>query len=127
MKKLIETWVAAQNVDVESADYESVSWAIDEMYDLAIEDPEKLLLVITEILKIDSSQRTLGAIGAGALEDLLVHNGDDYIDKLVYLSESNADFQKCLSFTFIDENDVSKNVYAKFCNIKQLGKSGTPT
>lgn len=121
MKKLIETWVFAQNVDVESADYESVSWAIDEMYDLAIEDPDKLLSVITEILKVDSSQRVLGAIGAGVLEDLLVHNGDGYIDKLVDLSESNADFKKCLSFTFIDENDVSKNVYEKFCNI-QLDK-----
>jgi hypothetical protein len=113
MSKLIEAWLAAQHFDVESSDYDDVSWAVDELFDLAHDDPDKLLSTIVDILEVDSSQRTLGAIGAGALEDLLVHNGDRCIDRIVDLSKSNANFKACLSFTFVDRDDVSKDAYEK--------------
>lgn len=118
MNKLITTWLQAQNVNIQSQEYDEVGWAVDELFNLAYEKPEELLSVITNILEIDSSQRVLGAIGAGALEDLIVHHGDRCIDKVVELSLLNKKFKAAINFTYIDKNDVSSDVYEKFQKLK---------
>lgn len=117
MSELIKTWLSAQSIDVESNEYADVSWAVDELYDLAHDDPEKLLTNVVEILKTDSSPRILGAIGAGVLEDLLVYHGNDCIDTIVKLSKSDKNFKASLHFTYIDKDDVSADVYEKFHGI----------
>lgn len=121
MDKLIETWLYAQHLDIESDEYADMSWAVDALFDLAHDNPDELLTSILAILKVDSSPKTLGAIGAGALEDLLVHHGCDYIDKIVELSKSDPNFKASLSFTYIDKNDVSPDVYEKFQGLMETG------
>lgn len=111
MNKLINTWLIAQDVDVQSDEYDAVSWAVDELFVLAHDDPNRLVSIIEEILKTSSSEKILGVLGAGVLEDLLVHNGDNVIDKIAALSKSNGSFNKALQFTYIDRNDVSNEVY----------------
>jgi len=111
--KLIKVWITAQEVDVDSDAYDKVSWAIDELYNLAHDDPDKLLNIIIEILNISSSDKVIGAIGAGALEELLVHHSEKYVDKILKLSDSNDNFKKCLTVTYLDKNDVSERVYKK--------------
>lgn len=119
MNELIKTWLSAQHIDVESNEYGDVSWAVDELFDLAHDDPDKLLCIIVEILKIDATPKILGAIGAGVLEDLLVYHGNDYIDKIVELSKSDINFKACLRFTYIDKDDVAGDVYEKFHELKK--------
>ena len=114
MSELIKTWLSAQCIDPESNEYADVSWAVDELFDLAHDDPDKLLANVIEILKIDSSPEILGAIGAGVLEDLLVYHGKDYIDTIIKLSKSDANFKASLHFTYIDKGDVPTDVYEKF-------------
>ena len=118
MNELIKAWLSAQSVDVESNEYADLSWAVDELFGLAHDDPDRLLTVIEEILKIDSSPKILGAIGAGALEDLIVHHGNDCIDKIVYLAKSNMAFKASVRFTYIDRDDVAADVYEKLQQVR---------
>jgi len=112
--RLIETWLKSQYTDPESAEFEELSWASNKLIDMALDDPEALWTIIPDILKYDSTDRITGALGAGLLEDLVVHHGKKFIDRIVSLSEVNPAFKKSMTFTFIDENDVSPADYEKF-------------
>lgn len=118
MKNLVNTWLSAQYLDMESQEYDNVSWAVDQLFDMAHDEPAKLLKIIIEILKIEASQKIQGALGAGVLEDMLVNHGDKFIDEISKLSETTPDFKKCLMFTYVDENDVSVDVYKTIQKIK---------
>jgi hypothetical protein len=111
---LVHDWLLAQHLDVESEQYDKVSWAVDHLFDLSHSDPARLLDLIQIILEVDSAEKTTGSLGAGPIEDLLVHYGDSCIDKVVELADKNQNFKTCLKFTFLDENDVSTEVYEKF-------------
>jgi hypothetical protein len=118
MENLIKTWLCAQKFDAESIEYEEVSWAVDELFYLAHDDHQKLLNIIVEILKIDSSSQVLNTLGAGVLEDVLVHNGDKCIDEIQMLAEGNVHFKTALSNAYLDKDDVSPNVFRILQKIK---------
>lgn len=120
MNNLIETWLRAQHIDVASDEYDEVGWAVDELFNLAYSDPYKLLNIIVDILKQDSSEKTLGALGAGVIEDLLVHHGDECIAEIARLAGENKSFNKMLQFTYVDFEDVSINVYETIQSIKYI-------
>lgn len=109
---LIKAWILAQQFDVESTEYENVSWAVDELIEAAELDPERLWKLLPQILESDASAKTLGAIGAGLLEDLMVHHGEEFIDRVTALADSNL--KKAMQHTFLDEDDVSPEVFNKF-------------
>lgn len=117
---LVNTWVLAQNIDVHSDQYDEISWAIDELFVMAHDEPEQLLLIIQKILEINVSKKVLGAIGAGVMEDLLVHNGDRIINDIVLLSNANKYFNRILKFTFIESSEVSEDVFTKLENLKSI-------
>ena len=118
MENLITIWLRAQKLDAESIEYEEVCWAVDELFYLAHDNHQKLLNIIVEILKIDSSQQILNALGAGVIEDVLVHNGDKCIDEIQKLAEYNANFKTALGNAYLDKNDVSPNVFRILQQIK---------
>jgi len=118
MNKLVGAWLKAQNYYVESDEYEKYGWAVDELYDLSYKDPAQCLNYILEILHYDSSEKVVGALGAGVIEDLLVHHAMEFIDKIVELSQQNTAFRNCLNYTFIDSDDVTKEVYDKLQSIR---------
>ena len=116
---LISVWVSAQGIDPETDEYEKVSWAVDELISLASSKPEQLWELIPKILEYDSSEKILGAIGAGLVEDLLTYHGIDFIDK-VSLRATNSDvFKGALRYTYLDDEDVSPEVFKKFKAIEQ--------
>jgi hypothetical protein len=114
MKILINTWLKAQYVNMESNEYDELSWAVDQLFDLAHNDPSTSLEIVLQILKIDSSKTVCGALGAGVLEELLVHHGEEYIDTLVELSKTNKQVNASLRFTHLDKDDVSPQVFLKY-------------
>jgi hypothetical protein len=118
MNNLIKNWITAQYIDVNSNEYDDVCWAVDELFNLAHDNPGQLLTIIEDILKMDTSPKVLGALGAGVLEDMLVYHGDSYIDKLIACAANCAAFKTALQFTFLDQNEVSKDVFNKLQQIK---------
>lgn len=119
MIELVETWLRAQTFDVESEAYEEVAWAVDQLFDMAYEEPEQMLQIVTKILAEDASPKIVGALGAGVIEDALVHQGENVIDKIEVLANNDPNFKKCLEYTYIDNKDVSSMIYQKFAHIKQ--------
>jgi hypothetical protein len=118
MNDLIATWLRAQYLPIESSDYAEVSWAVNELFDLAHDAPDKLLPLVIEILKIDASKTVIGAIGAGVLEELLIFHGDEYVDELAELCESNKNLGECSKFIHLDMNDVSPTVFKRYLDFK---------
>ena len=118
MKDLIATWLRAQYLPVESIQYGKVSWAVNELFELAHDAPDKLLPLVLEILKFDASEIVIGAIGSGVLEELLIHHGDEYFDKLAELCESNESLRNSAKFIHLDMNDVSPTVFKKYLALK---------
>lgn len=113
MKRFVDAWLAAQGTDVESAEYARFSWAVDELFDLAHDNPGELLVRIEAILSVDDSESTVGALGAGVVEDLLVHHAEAVISRIENLCRSSESFRRCLSHTFVDEIDVSPEIMAR--------------
>ena len=116
MEDLVQGWIKAQGVDVESDKYEEVCWAIDKLYLLAHDKPLEALYVISKILVLDSSEQVVGALGSGAIEELLVHHSEAFIHDVVKMSKLDSNFQRCLNHTYLDEDDVSSEVYEIFQN-----------
>jgi len=70
-ERLAKTWIYAQQLGVGTLGYDRHSWAVDELVDLAFHQPDTLWELILRILEIDRSDKTIAAIGAGPLEDLM--------------------------------------------------------
>ena len=118
----INAWLAARDLDKDGDAYMKVAWAVDEFYDLAADHPEMFLNATLEILEADASARTLGAIGAGALEEFLVQHGDKYIEQVEQTALRSPIFRGCLMFTFLDEEDVPPIVLEKIQALRRLSK-----
>jgi len=114
----IKAWLIARDLDKDGVEYEKYSWAVDALYDLAYEDPSQLLRNVVEILSVDSSDKTCGALGAGVLEELLVHQGEQCIDEIESIASRNLAFKSCFRFTFLDRDDVPASVYTKVARLK---------
>ena len=112
--ELIAIWIKAQALDPEAEDYEKASWAVDELLEMEQKNPEGVWALIPKIIEYDSSEKTLGALGAGLIEDLLVHYGADFIDRIVAFASTCESFKKALAYTFLDEDDVPPEVFNKF-------------
>lgn len=117
-RELIGAWILAQKFGTESIEYEQVSWAAEMLIEMVHVDPEKLWHLLPKIIEADESDKTLGAIGAGLLEDLMVHHGEDFIDRVSSLAESNSKFKQAMQYTFLDREDVSSEVFEKFLESK---------
>ena len=116
--ELIKIWVEAQAVDPETAEFEELSWASDKLIEMAWTAPDLLWDMIPVIIKYDSSNKIIGAVGAGLLEDLMIYHGGKFIDRIESLSRKDPLFKKAINFTFLDEDDVSPAVYKRFSEIK---------
>ena len=118
MINLVSTWLRAQYLPIESSEYAADSWAVNTLFDLAHDAPDELLPIVVEILKNDSSKTVIGAIGSGVLEELLVYHGDEYIDTLTELCESNKNLSACTQYIHLGVSDVSSAVFKKYLAFK---------
>ena len=116
---LIKSWVKAQSLDPRLDAYKRFGWAVDELIDMAYQNPEKLWILIPNIINYDSSKKTLGAIGAGLIEDLLIYHGREFINKVIELASTNPAFKKALQYTFLDSTDAPSDIISKLETLKE--------
>src|SRR4051794_11157068 len=110
--KLAKSWIFAQKLGVDSPGYEKHSWAVDEIIDLAADQPDELWLIILRILEIDSSEEIVKAVGAGPLEDLMVQHGEKLIDKVEDQASKSGAFKAAMKGVWLDSDDTQ--VCARF-------------
>ena len=97
LDKLVTAWVMAQRAKSGSPEYEANWWAVSEVLDWALEGEGDLLWqFILEVYKRDPSDKVIGVLAAGPLEDLLAKRGTDFIDRIEELARKDPKFNYLL-------------------------------
>ena len=81
-ERLIVGWLALQQSPSNCAEYDERFWAYEELDDLCTDSPEDTWEVILGILAQSPSDRALGSLAAGPLEDLLSRHGPSIIERV---------------------------------------------
>jgi hypothetical protein len=76
-------------------------WAVDSMFFLPSEDPERAWLVILAFVS-HAEEDELGYIGAGPLEDLVEEHAPAFIDRIEAAALTNPKFQEALSAIWLN-------------------------
>ena len=88
-------------------------WALDEVGDLVEEQPTEALLVLIALADAAPDERALALLGAGDLENLIVHHGSDaLIDAVETAARRNERFRNALNVAWYDDH-VSPEVCAR--------------
>jgi len=69
----------------------------DYQWELAKSDPQRALVLIIEVVRIEQHPRMLGLLAAGLVEDLLVAHGPDVIDAIEVEARGSLRFRQMLS------------------------------
>lgn len=98
MKKgLAKRWVdSAQIILKAETTSEDDRDAAVELLELCSHDPRTALNVIYEIISLTQNPRILGYLGAGPLEEILVHDCERFMDELIDRSQSDPHLLRCL-------------------------------
>lgn len=105
INRLAHAWVMVQKQEPGTLGYDHHSWAIDELINSAISDPERVYAIVLRILEIDATDEIIQALGAGALEDLMVLHGLQFIDRLEAQANLSKSFRKTMQNVWLDVND----------------------
>ena len=84
---LIESWF----------DYEQTSWAFGKVWEITGNDPERLWMIVKDLVNEAPDEATLSYIGAGPLEDLLCGCGEQFIERIEQEVVTNKKFRFCLA------------------------------
>ncbi|MCG7984202.1 MAG: hypothetical protein JAY90_15805 [Candidatus Thiodiazotropha lotti] len=105
-RKLASSWISAQKFGVGNTGYDSHSWAVSELIELAVDDPEKTWILIKEILKLDDSDYIVKSVGAGPLEDLMVYHGKIFIERIQKEASMSDSFKNAMQNVWLDSDDT---------------------
>lgn len=117
---LVNDWIQAQKVRVESVEYKKYQWAADKLIDAAISNPCFLWEAILKVIATESSDLVLQSIGAGPLEDLMVNHSDEYIDVIIREAKQNEPLREAMSYVWLDDED-SNHVDSFFSAASRTG------
>lgn len=94
---VIDAWIAAQEAEEGSPEYEKSFWAVGEVIDWGlgpeVGKPELLWRFILSAYKRDFSERVAAVLAAGPIEDLLSEFGPDYIARVEELARKDGRFK----------------------------------
>ena len=116
-EKLIRAWIALQEVEEESAFYERNLWAAEKLWEFSQDNPELCWELILEILHREPSDKVLGSLAAGPLEDLLVTHGSEFIEKVERQASQDKRFRGLLSGVW--KNEMSDDVWDRVQAVAQ--------
>lgn len=105
ISQLAHSWIMASKQEIDSPAYEKLSWAVDEVIDNCIDNPERAFDLIFKVLEIDDSEEIIKALGAGPLEDLMVNHASRFIDRIEKEANSLSVFRKVMQNVWLDEDD----------------------
>lgn len=111
-EKLIRAWIALQEAEEESAFYERNLWAGEKLWEFSQDNPELCWKIILEILDRNLSDKIMGNLAAGPLEDLLAAHGPKFIERIERQASQDKHFRILLGGVWQNEmsNDVWKRV-----------------
>jgi len=108
---LAKAWVHLHSVKENSPEWEEAFWAYDRLDEWIHEMPEVAWDAITEIRRLDGSDRLLSNLAAGPLEDFLVYHGEAYINLIEDACKSDDQLRKLLGATW--QNEMPDSLWSR--------------
>ncbi|MBB5204872.1 hypothetical protein HNQ51_002186 [Inhella inkyongensis] len=71
-------------------------WPIGKFFDLQREHPEDCWRAILAVLDLQPSEKVLGMLAAGPLEDLIEDHGEQFIERIEIEARRRSDFRSLL-------------------------------
>lgn len=116
---IVNTWIEHQHTARALGKIpEETFWACEKLYDIVHQQPELAWELILEILTTDQSNVIYENLAAGALEDLLVYHGDEYIDKVEEQAKQNPNFNELPGGVW--KNSISEKIWSR---VEKAGKN----
>lgn len=91
----IDAYIDAQEIGVVD-DSHPLWWAIDRFMDFIQSDPERAWDAILSVARRRPSEKVLGMLAAGPLEDLVDQHGEAFIDRIEKEASSDPEFKRML-------------------------------
>ena len=97
LKEIVDAWIAGQDADDRSPDREANWWAIEQVIDWSLDcEGERLWEFVTTAYQRDISDKVVGALATGPLEDLLAKQGPEFIERVEELARKDPRFNYLL-------------------------------
>jgi hypothetical protein len=113
---LVRTWIEHHKKYVKGKVHEETFWAWEEVYALVLDEPDLAWELILQIFATDKSDITLANLAAGPLEDLLVHHGPDYIDRIEKHAAADPEFRHLLGGVW--RNSIDAVVWERVLRVR---------
>lgn len=91
----VNAYIQAQEIGVADASH-PLWWSIDKFMEKVQTDPDLAWEAILSIAHRQPSQRVLGMLSAGPLEDLIEQHGEAFINRIEQVANTDASFRKML-------------------------------
>ena len=112
LDKIVTAWIAAEQAKRGSPEHDTNWWAVSEVLDWALEgDGDLLWEFILEVYKRDLTDKAIGVLAAGPLEDLLAKRGADFIDRIEELARKDPKFNYVLGGVW--RNSMTDDVWQR--------------
>jgi|SRR5690242_9197795 len=97
LDQIVTAWITAEDADNRDPERESNWWATEQVIDWWLKrEGEQLWQFITTAYKRDLSDKVLGCLAAGPLEDLLATQGPEFIERVEELARRDPKFNYLL-------------------------------
>lgn len=92
----VNAYIEAQSLPKSPDIDEPLWWPIQKFFDLGIDEPESIWEAILLIIKKTSSQKVIGILAAGPLEDFIEEHGSQWIERIEIEARRNPHFRHLL-------------------------------
>ena len=112
LNRIVNAWIAAEEAELRSPERESNWWAIQQVMDWSFKrQGEHLWRFITAAYKRNLSDKVFSSLAAGPLEDLLVKQGPEFIERVEELARLDPDFNDLLGGVW--RNNMSEEIWKR--------------
>jgi len=124
-ERLIAGWLALQDAVSGSREYDDAFWAHEDLDELCSSSPDDAWEVILGVLARTPSDRALGSLAAGPLEDLLARHGPSVIERVEREARQSRAFANLLGGVW--QNTMPDDIWARVTAVwDRRGWDGIP-
>jgi len=117
LDKIVAAWIAAEQANPGSPEYETNWWAVSKVMDWALDrEGDRLWQFIREVYKRDLSDKVIAVLAAGPLEDLLGKQGVEFIDRIEELARKDPKFNHLLGGVW--QNTMTDEVWQRIQRVR---------
>ena len=102
IEEIASAWIAFSEHAEHPKEEDDNFWAYEHLSRYVSSDSSRAMDIILCILSINHSERVLANVGAGPLEELLLHHGDEILERVEFLANNNAYFHEALGMVWVD-------------------------